>query len=144
MSEGLTSIMTNNRWFDVLYVDRGADVTFVSFHAALSTKITDYPIFSGHKMSEGLDANFLGFADPVCGSVESLATGWHLGSKRVYAQRFIPAIVRHTLASGPGKHLIFFWLFGGGLRGTELQRALPRFRGSRRESPYRSFRDAKK
>jgi hypothetical protein len=73
MSEVLTSILTNTRWFDALYVDRGADVTFVSFHSGLSSKTTEYPIFSGHKMSEGLDANFLGFAEPVCGSVESLA-----------------------------------------------------------------------
>lgn len=125
MREGLTSILTNNRWFDVLYIDRGADVTFVSFHSALSPKTTDYPIFSGHKMSEGLEANFLGFADPVCGGVESLATGWHLGSKRVDAQRFIPAVIKHTLAGGSGKHLLFFGSSAGGFAALNYSAQFP-------------------
>jgi hypothetical protein len=121
----LTSIMTNNRWFDVLYVDRGADVTLVAFHSALASKTTDYPIFSSHKMSEGLDVNYLGFADPVCGSAESLRTGWHLGSKRVNSQLFIPAIIKHAIASRSGKHLIFFGSSAGGFAAMNYSARFP-------------------
>jgi pimeloyl-ACP methyl ester carboxylesterase len=125
LSDGLTSIKGHNRWFDVLYMDRGADVTFVSFHAAVPAKATHYPVFSNHRLSEGLDVNYLGFADPVCGSAESLKTGWHLGSKRVDAQRFIPAIVKHALTSRSGQHLIFFGSSAGGFAALNYSAQFP-------------------
>lgn len=114
LRDGLTSIKTNNRWFDVLYIDRGADVTFVAFHAAVPVRKAEYPVFSSHRLSEGLGVNYLGFADPMCGSAESLKTGWHLGSKRVNSQRFIPSIIEHALATRSGRHLIFFGSSAGG------------------------------
>jgi hypothetical protein len=125
LNDGLTSILSNNRWFDVLYMDRGADVTFVAFHSALTNETTNYPVFSSHKMSAGLDVNYLGFADPLCGSAESLATGWHLGSKRVNSQLFIPAIIRHAIASRSGKHLLFFGSSAGGFAALNYSARFP-------------------
>lgn len=114
LSKGLTSIKTNNRWFDFVYEDRGAKVTLVTFSAATPAKVETYPSFAGHPMSLELDVNWLAFSDPATGSAESLLTFWHLGTRRVDSQRFIPAIVRKAAAQGSGESLLFFGSSAGG------------------------------
>lgn len=114
LGNGVSSFLVNNRWFDVMYVDRGAAVTMVTFHAALSPNTEDYPVFSGGRFSEEIDANHLAFADSACGSAESLLTFWHMSTRRVDAQSFIPQIVRHASVSSNPKELIFFGSSAGG------------------------------
>lgn len=114
LQEGLTSIKTNNRWFDVLYEDRGASVTMVTFHAGMPQRARQYPVFSSRAIAEELQVNYLGFADPACGALESVPTFWHLGTKRVDSRQIVPSIIRHALASGSGRHLVFFGSSAGG------------------------------
>lgn len=125
LNEGLTSIKTNNRWFDALYEDRGANVTLVTFHAGMPKRARKYPVFSSRAIAEELQVNFLGFADPACGAVESLPTFWHLGTKRVDSQRFVPAIIRHALATRSGEHLVFFGSSAGGFAALNYSSKFP-------------------
>jgi len=125
LQDGLTSIKTNNRWFDFVYEDRGADTTLVTFHAGMPQRAERYPIFSSRAIAEAIHANYLGFADPACGALESLPTFWHLGTKRVAAGRFIPAIINHVLATGTGKHLLFFGSSAGGFAALNYSAQFP-------------------
>ena len=125
LADGVSSIKENSRWFDVLYEDRQSDVTLVTFHAALPRRRATYPLFSGRKLIQDLDANFLAFADPACGSAESLSTFWHLGTKRVNAQKFIPAIVNHAKESRSGKHTLFFGSSAGGFAALNYSAQTP-------------------
>lgn len=114
LRDGVSSIKGNNRWLDVQYVDRGSDVTFVAFHAAVAETKNEYPVFAGIQLAEALDVNYLGIADPACGSAESLKTFWYLSTRRVDAQTIIPAVVKHALHTRSGTHLIFFGASAGG------------------------------
>lgn len=114
LHDGVSSIMGNNRWLDVQYEDRGSDVTFVAFHAAVSETINEYPVFAGIHLAAALNVNYLGIADPACGSAESLKTFWYLSTRRVDSQTIIPAIVSHALKTRSGKHLLFFGASAGG------------------------------
>lgn len=125
LRDGLTSLKTNNRWFDVLYEDRGADVTFVTFAAALPSSAKTYPRFSSQRTAGLLNANLLAFADAGSGSRESLPTFWHLSTKRVDAQRYVPEIIRHAITSRSGTHLIFFGSSAGGFAALNYSAQFP-------------------
>lgn len=114
IAQGLTSIKTNNRWFDFIYEDRGANVTLVSFSAAASARTETYPNFSGRGVALALDVNWLAFSDAASGSAESLPTFWHLGTRRVESRKFIPAVVRKVLKQDDAECLLFFGSSAGG------------------------------
>lgn len=125
LQSSINSIKSNNRWFDFIYEDRGSDVTLIAFHAALSKKITSYPIFSSRGLAKKYDANYLGFADPACGSAESLPTFWHQSTKRVRSGHLIPRIIAHSLFSGSGKHPLFFGSSAGGFAALNYSAQFP-------------------
>lgn len=114
IKNGLHSIMTNNRWFDFFYEDRGAAVTLVTFNAALPATVTTYPMFSARPVAAELGVNFLGFADPAQGSAESLPTFWHLSTKRVDTLTLVPTVIQQLLEQQPDQRLVFFGSSAGG------------------------------
>lgn len=111
---GLNSIMTNNRWLDFFYEDRGAAVTMVTFNAALPASVTTYPVFSARPVASELGINYLGFADSAQGSAESLPTFWHLSTKRVDALKLVPSVINKLTSERPGQNLLFFGSSAGG------------------------------
>lgn len=125
MVEGLTSIKTNNRWFDFFYEDRGAAVTLVTFTAALPSTLETYPIFSGKQIASKLDVNRLAFFDAAGGSAESLPTFWHLRTKRVDSQRIILSTINKVLAQNAGRSLLFFGSSAGGFAALNYSSHFP-------------------
>ncbi|MGP5411982.1 hypothetical protein ACTXMY_18045 [Glutamicibacter ardleyensis] len=65
-------------------------------------------------MAKKFGANYLGFADPACGGVESLPTYWFQDTKRVKTTQFVEAVISYVVKNGQGKHLIFFGASAGG------------------------------
>lgn len=108
-----------------MYMDRGANVTLVTFHAALSPNTGEYPIFSGSRFSEELEVNHLAFADPACGSAESLLTFWHMSTKRVDSQSIIPKIIEHSTSGDTSQNLIFFGSSAGGFAALNYSASFP-------------------
>lgn len=111
---GISSILVNNRWLDILYEDRGYEKTLVYFHATLPAKIDSYPFFGGRKLFADVRANYLGISDPVVGGLESLVTGWYAGSKRVPLQSILPLVLGHVAGDRGAGSLLFFGSSAGG------------------------------
>lgn len=122
---GLTSIKSNNRYFDFLYEDRQSAVTLITFHSALNASTNEYPIFSGSKFAEELGCNLLAFADASCGGLESLPTFWHLSTKRVNSSTIIKRIISHAATTGTGEHLVFFGSSAGGYAALNYSTSFP-------------------
>ncbi|MGP5032339.1 hypothetical protein ACTXJG_13010 [Glutamicibacter arilaitensis] len=114
LSDGLTIIKSNGRYFDYYFEDRGSSVTLVTFHAAIGPNTVEYPIFTGSRFAEKLNVNLLAFADAACGGAEKLLTFWHQSTKRVPSGKIIPQIIDLTQRTGHEKHLIFFGSSAGG------------------------------
>lgn len=125
LQTGLHSVMTNNRWFDFYYEARGADVTLVTFNAALPARVTTYPRFSARPVAAELGVNYLGFADPAQGSAESLPTFWHLSTKRVDTLTLVPAVIQRLLEQHPDQRLVFFGSSAGGFAALNYSAMLP-------------------
>ncbi|MET4059729.1 hypothetical protein ABIB35_001261 [Arthrobacter sp. UYP6] len=111
--DGISRISSGDTHLDFLYEDKGANITFVYFHAALGLKQT-YPFFGGRGLIEGMTVNYLGIADPVAGFVKAPTAGWHLGTKNMPLQENLTNLIGHVLATGSGKDLIFFGASAGG------------------------------
>lgn len=125
LQNGVSSFLANNRWFDVMHMDRGANVTIVTFHAALAQSTEEYPVFSGGRFAEEIGANHLAFADSACGSAESMLTFWHMSTKRVDAQSFIPRIIKHASSGDEPRYLIFFGSSAGGFAALNYSALFP-------------------
>ena len=125
IKDGLNSIHINGREFDYFYRDRGQPVTIVTFSAAMSQSMPEYPIFSGRELTAGLETNWLAFSDTANGGENSLPTFWHLGTEKVNALEFIPKIIEHAVMSGAGRHLLFFGSSAGGFAALNFSRFFP-------------------
>lgn len=126
LSEGLTIIKSNGRYFDFYFEDRNSPVTLVTFHAATGPKTVEYPIFTGSRFAEKLGVNLLAFADSACGGAEKLLTFWHQSTKRVPSGKFIPSIIALTQRPGQEKHLIFFGSSAGGYAALHYSTYFPK------------------
>lgn len=125
LADGISSLRINSRWFDIFYEDRGAAVTIVAFHAAISKENKTFPVFSGYEITKDLEANYLGISDPLSGNEEALPVAWHLGSERVESSTIIPAIVDHAIASRSGSRLVFFGSSAGGFAALSYSSKFP-------------------
>lgn len=125
LNDGISSLRINSRWFDIFYEDRGAAVTIVAFHAAISKDNKSFPVFSGYEITKDLEANYLGISDPLSGNEEALPVAWHLGSQRVDSTTIIPAIVRHAITSRSGNRLVFFGSSAGGFAALSYSSRFP-------------------
>lgn len=126
LADGISSLRINSRWVDVFYEDRGAEVTIVAFHAAVSKYNKSFPVFSGYEITKYLKINYLGISDPLSGNEEALQVAWHLGSQRVDSATIIPAIVNHSIASRSGNRLVFFGSSAGGFAALSYSSQFPR------------------
>lgn len=108
---GLHSLNVNDRWFDFFYEDRGQPVTLITFTAAAKDSVDRYPLFALRHAADTFRANVLSFSDAAIGGPEALPTYWHLSTRRVNAQRFIPSIIWHLTL---GQERVFFGSSAGG------------------------------
>ncbi|WP_413456257.1 hypothetical protein ACLQ8T_07550 [Glutamicibacter sp. FR1] len=126
LTEGLTIVKSNGRYFDYYFEDRNSPVTLVTFHAATGPNTVEYPIFTGSRIADELGVNLLAFADSACGGAEKLLTFWHQSTKRVPSGKFIPAIIALTQYPRHETHLIFFGSSAGGYAALHYSTFFPK------------------
>lgn len=108
---GEHAIAVGTEWIDVNYTDRGADATLVCFHSALTSNVTNAPVFSGGRIARDAGLNVISVSDPAipCGDVD---LGWFLGTRGMGALRpRLSPIILHLLSDRPA---ILFGSSGGG------------------------------
>lgn len=98
--------------------NKDADVTFVSFAAALGVKrVRDLPFFGGMSTSSHLRANTILISDPSLILSDRLGLGWYAGSNRQKnLQRKITAILKKMTRDS---RVVFFGASGGGYAALE-------------------------
>lgn len=122
---GLSSITYGEGTLDLLVEDRGSATTIIIFHAALPSRVTTYPVFSGLRMLDGVPANIVCVSDPSLRLGLSLA--WFAGNASQPLQSDLPAVLAHVLSSfDKGRHSIFFGGSGGGFASLYYSRYFPR------------------
>lgn len=107
---GAHAIRVGDQWLDILFEDRGSEITLVAFHGAASDRIQTLPYFTGKGTAESLDWNLIALSDP------SLALGevdlaWFLGNRAMgpLHQKLSP-LIRHLLGE---THPVLFGGSGG-------------------------------
>lgn len=102
----------------VYFRNRGSDVTFVSFAAALGVKrVRDLPFFGGMSTSSHLSSNTVLISDPSLILSDRLGLGWYAGSNQQQdLQRKITLILKKL---SQNTRLVFFGASGGGYAALE-------------------------
>lgn len=99
----------------------GSDMTFVSFHAALSKETFSTPYFTGATLA-ARKANRILVSDPSLS--ENVLLGWFAGS-RASTQAHITEFVLKLVNLAGARHVIFFGGSGGGFAALNLARLCP-------------------
>lgn len=99
----------------------GADVTFVSFHAALSKRSFTTPYFTGATLA-ARKANRILVSDPSLS--EDVLLAWFAGSCKTSFEQ-IHAFVAQLVALAGAPHLVFFGGSGGGFAALNFARLHP-------------------
>ncbi|MBM6403507.1 hypothetical protein JQN72_04525 [Phycicoccus sp. CSK15P-2] len=99
----------------------GADVTFVSFHAAVSRDGTTVPHFTGATLA-AKEANRILVSDPCL--AEGVLLAWFAGSTAVSQTRIHEFVLRLVELSG-ARHVVFFGGSGGGFASLDIARHVP-------------------
>lgn len=113
--QGTHAIAVGSEWIDVSYTDRGAPVTLVCFHSALTQRVLTVPAFSGTTVAEQAGINLIAVADPsiATGDVD---LGWFLGTRGMGDLRpRLSPVIHHLLGD---RRAILFGASGGGYAAT--------------------------
>lgn len=103
--------------------DRGHDVVFVTFSAAVSLDHKVVPLFTGVRVTEGLKANVLFISDPTLKISTNLALAWYAGSKQMPdLQAQVAQVISHLAGDS---RIILFGSSGGGFAALQTASRLP-------------------
>lgn len=90
----------------------GSNVTVVFFTAAVGRGVKSVPVFSGERVSSGLDVNVLMISDPTLILSEKLMVAWYIGNRhQPILQRQLSSVI--SAFQGTGR-VILYGASGGG------------------------------
>lgn len=113
--QGSHAIAVGSEWIDVSYTDRGAPVTLVCFHSALTERVLTVPAFSGTSVAEQAGINLIAVADPSIATGE-VDLGWFLGTRGMgHLRPRLSPVIQHLLGD---RRAILFGASGGGYAAT--------------------------
>lgn len=111
LESGLHSIDFQGEWFDFLYEDNDAEVTLVTFNAAVNLEHS-FPVFSGWSFPKKFKVNLLAFSDPAIAMNPPVKTLWHLGTPGIVGPKVVRRIIDHLCTENSA--LLFFGASAGG------------------------------
>ena len=106
---GVLTVMEGGVPIDIKHDPRGFDTTTVFFHAALSSKRYQFPVFTGGGISEDMPTNRILITDPSIYVSDEIRLGWYAGNHlqprlqwviRSILKRLIP-MHHHVVTFGP-------------------------------------------
>ena len=113
LPSGISKIRYGAGHLYIAFVDKGAEQTVVSFHAAVGTDGVTKPVFTGVNMLDQLDVNGIFVSDPILDF--GLNLGWFAGDLNRSLQIDLTALLERHFAHRDGEVAkLFFGASGGG------------------------------
>lgn len=122
---GTHSVRHGEELLDLYVEDRGAPVTLVMFHSALTNRVRTVPVFQGRRIAEAAGMNLVSLSDP---SLErgDIDLAWFLGNRRTGKLRpVLSPLIQHCLESLGSERTVFFGASGGGYAAINFTQDFP-------------------
>lgn len=116
LRSGVHSIQFGTQIIDLYVEDRGADVTIVTFNAAVPRTANTVPMLMGHGLADNTGINLIAVSDPTMamGDVD-LTVSWYLGNREIgVLPPILAPLIQYALDSLDTKRTILFGASGGG------------------------------
>lgn len=108
---------------DLRLVQRESRALIVAFHAAVDPAAATLPVFTGRKVTQGLDASVLFVSDP---SLEhGLSIGWFAGDSRRPLQKDLVHVIEHVAAQVGAEQIILEGCSAGGFAALYFSHQIP-------------------
>ncbi|MGP9682078.1 hypothetical protein [Brachybacterium sp. AOP3-A1-3] len=121
---GVLTIMHGGVPLDVKYDPRGYGTTMVFFHAAVSRRFTQLPMFPGAGISQRLPVDRIFITDPTLYLDDDLTLGWFAGNR---CQPDLQDVITKVLAAliPKGRPAVMFGGSGGGFAALHYAARIP-------------------
>ena len=127
VGEGIHAIRYGDGVLDLRLVQRESRALIVAFHAAVDPAAATLPVFTGRKVTQGLDASVLFVSDP---SLEhGMSIGWFAGDSRRPLRKDLVHVIEHVAAQVGAEQIILEGCSAGGFAALHFPtRSLDRWR----------------
>ncbi|OFP34643.1 hypothetical protein, partial [Corynebacterium sp. HMSC071B10] len=123
VADGIHAIAYGDGVLDLQLVQRESRALIVAFHAAVDPAAATLPVFTGRKVTQGLDASVLFVSDP---SLErGMSIGWFAGDSRRPLQTDLVRAINHVSARVGAEQIIFEGCSAGGFAALYYSHQLP-------------------
>lgn len=121
---GVLTVMHGGVPIDVKYDPRGHRTTMVFFHAAISRRFTQLPMFPGAGISQSLPVDRIFVTDPSLYINTDLTLGWFAGNR---AQPDLQDVITKVLSAliPDGRPVVMFGGSGGGFAALHYSARIP-------------------
>lgn len=116
LRSGVHSIHFGTQIIDLYVEDWGADVTIVTFNAAVPRSATTVPMLMGHGLASNTGINLVAVSDPTMamGGVD-LTVSWYLGNSEIgVLPPILAPLIQYAVDSLDSRRTILFGASGGG------------------------------
>lgn len=123
VADGVHAIGYGDGVLDLQLVQRESRALIVAFHAAVDPAAATLPVFTGRKVTRGLDASVLFVSDP---SLErGMSIGWFAGDSRRPLQTDLVHVIQHVAAQVGAEQIILEGCSAGGFAALYFSHQIP-------------------